>query len=431
MLTVFISHSHEEKDLALAWQTLLEHVSQGAIEVWLSSDTKPTGGMKIGAEWRENIYIKLEMANFVLAIISPRTVDRPWILWECGAASGTNKERGLIPVIFSMPLSDFDGPLSSYQAYAGEDKDKVIEICERLLVEAKLSPKKQYWEPILDTYLGSVRLHRPPRNAGPAAVSLWVRRIETYLISGRTSELPALADSMYSSLGSSFTIDVQIHELLSQVYLETGSYDLALAEVNRAIDCLPEDLGLLHRKILILIEKKEYFMARDNLDFIYREFPEAKFLPEIAGVEGRLHRELYESTGDKQELETAINAYELAYQRDPLSYYCGVNAVNLKLLAGKIEEAQKLAKEVMVICKDLLKHERSSFWLYFTLGELYLVLGDYENALKSYSDGLGRDPIPQKRQIESAFKGVRRVFASANLDSNQLARFDIMLGLKD
>ena len=146
MLKVFISHSHEEKDLALAWQTLLDHISQGAIEIWLSSDTKPTGGLKIGAEWRESIYEKLSNSNYVIAILSPASIDRPWILWECGVASGTNKERGLIPVVYSMPLSDFEGPLSSYQAYSGEDKSKIEEICERLMVEAGLTPKETILE---------------------------------------------------------------------------------------------------------------------------------------------------------------------------------------------------------------------------------------------------------------------------------------------
>lgn len=427
MLKVFISHSHDEKDLALAWQTLLEHVSQGAIEVWLSSDTKPSGGMKIGAEWRDSIYEKLSAADYVIAIISPRSIDRPWILWECGVASGTNKERGLIPVVFSMPLTDFEGPLSSYQAYSGEDKDKIIEICERLLVEAKLAPKKQYWEPILDAYIGSVRLHRPPRNAGPSAVSIWMRRIETYINSGRISELPSMADSMYSSLGTDSVVDVQIHDLLSQVFLETQNYEFAFNEVMKALEILPDDLGLLHRKILILLEQSEHGRAKENLDFVYRDFPEAKFLPEISGLEGRLHRELFETTGRIEELEAAISAYEVAYQKDSFSYYCGVNAVTLKLLAGRLEEAQDLAKDVLSVCQDLLTHDKISFWLDFTVGELCLVLGNHENALKSYSAGLKRVPVPRDRQKESALKGVRRIFTSVELDTKYLSSFEGIL----
>lgn len=423
MLKVFISHSHDEKDLALAWQTLLEHVSQGAIEVWLSSDTKPTGGMKIGAEWRDNIYEKLSAANFVVAIVSPRSIERPWIMWECGVASGTDKERGLIPVVYSMPMSDFEGPLSSYQAYSGENKDKVIEVCERLMIQAKLQPKKQYWDQQVETYISTVRLHKPPRNAGAAAISVWLRRIETLISIGRVAELQSLTDSMYSSLGTEKEIDIQIHDLLSQTFLEEKNYELALSEVQKALILLPDDLELLHRKTLILLEKREYLIAKDLLDYIYSEFPDARYLPEIAGLEGRLYRSLFEETGNKDQLTAAISAYERAYERDSLSYYSGVNAVTLKLISGNVVEAQEMAKKVLTVCQELAKRDIISFWLDFTLGELFLVLGEYESSIKHYSSGLERVPSPKIRQKESALNGIERIFKYGKLEEEQLRAF--------
>ncbi|MBC9786174.1 DUF4071 domain-containing protein [Heliobacterium chlorum] len=425
-LKVFISHSHDEKDIALAWQTLLDHISQGAIEVWLSSDTKPTGGMKIGAEWRDNIYNKLSSADFVIAVISPKSIERPWIIWECGVASGTNKERGIIPVVYSMSLSDFEGPLSSYQAYCGEDRNKVVEICERLLTEANLTPKTQYWSPIIDTYLSSVRLHRPARNASPAAVSVWMRRIETYIRAGRISELPTLTKSMYTSFGADKEVDVQIHELLSQIFLEDRKYDLALSEVSKALTYLPDDLSLLHRMVLIQIELKELNMAISSLNSIYSEFEEARSLPEFAGLEGRVHRELYYSTGKKDELEKAIKAYEVSYKNDPFNYYCGVNAASLNLIAGKIEEAKLIANSVLEVCKELITHHNVSFWLDFTMGDLFLILEDYDNAGIAYSTGLSRNPSPSERQKESVFKGIRRIISSSDLSEKFVQKIEII-----
>ncbi|MFC5469197.1 TRAFs-binding domain-containing protein [Cohnella suwonensis] len=427
MLKVFISHSHDEKDLALAWQTLLDHVSQGAIEVWLSSDTKPSGGMKIGAEWRDNIYEKLSAADYVIAIISPRSIERPWILWECGVASGTNKDRGLIPVVYSMPLSDFEGPLSSYQAYPGEDKERIIEICERLMVEAKLQPKKQYWEQQVETYLSTVRLHKPPRNVGTAAISVWLRRIESLISIGRISELGSLVDSMYSSFGTDKAMDIQIHDLLSQTFIEEKKYTLALSEVQKALTLLPDDLELLHRKALILLEEGNHSEAKELLDYIYREFPDARYLPEISGLEGRLYRELFESTGRRDALDAAISAYELAYEKDPLSYYCGVNSVTLRLIAGDIKGAQEKTKAVLAVCEELAKRDTVSFWVDFTIGELYLVLGDTDRALNLYGNGLKRNPGPKDRQKESALKGVQRIFTHTRLEAGLLTRFEELL----
>jgi len=428
MLKVFISHSHEEKDIAIAWQELLEHISQGAIEVWLSSDTKVSGGMRIGAEWRENIYDRLTESDFVIAVLSPRSIERPWILWETGVASGTNKERGLIPVIYSMPLSDFSGPLASYQAYSGEDEIKIIEICERLMTEAHLKPRPEYWGPIIENYIGVVKLHRPPRRAGASAINVWLRRIESYVNTGRSYELPSIVDSMYSSLGSRNSIDEQIHELLSKVFLEDRNFDYALTEVEKALNLLPDDLGLLHRKTLVLLETKQYQRAKESIDMIHREFPEAKYLPEVAGLEGRLYRQLYECTGEKDNLEQSIIAYETAYQKNRYSYYCGVNAVVLKYINGSVSESKILCEDVLSVCTEIQKHGKDSFWLDFTIGELKLILGDVEEAIIAYKSGLSREPKPKARHLESAFTAIQRVFDYTELNKENLVRFKELFG---
>jgi len=68
--SVFISHSHEERALAQAWKRLIDDVSQGAVDTWLSSDQSPDGGMPLGKEWRRTIYDKMQAATHVFAIFS-------------------------------------------------------------------------------------------------------------------------------------------------------------------------------------------------------------------------------------------------------------------------------------------------------------------------------------------------------------------------
>src|SRR5919107_1590084 len=101
-LRLLISHSTEEKALAEAWKDLIATTSSSAVEVWFSSDTAPSGGMAIGQEWRTYLYDRLAESDFVLAIQTPVTAGRPWIMWECGVASGVNKVRRIIPITFSM-----------------------------------------------------------------------------------------------------------------------------------------------------------------------------------------------------------------------------------------------------------------------------------------------------------------------------------------
>jgi hypothetical protein len=92
-LNVLISHSHAERALAEAWKILLRDISFGTIQPWYSSDKQAEGGMNIG-EWREQLRERIGSTDFVLAILSPQSRDRPWILWECGVANGIAYRKG-------------------------------------------------------------------------------------------------------------------------------------------------------------------------------------------------------------------------------------------------------------------------------------------------------------------------------------------------
>jgi hypothetical protein len=137
-IKVLISHYHEERALADAWKELLKSTSLGAIEAWYSSDSHAAGGMTIGIEWRDQLHEKLAESNFILAIQTPTSAGRPWVMWECGVASGIDKERGIIPIIYSMKPGELANPISSYQLYQGEDENQVRQVCERLTVAADL-----------------------------------------------------------------------------------------------------------------------------------------------------------------------------------------------------------------------------------------------------------------------------------------------------
>jgi hypothetical protein len=152
-LKVLISHAHDEKALAEAWSTLIADVLMGAVETWFSSDVTSGGGIGIGKEWRTDLYEKLAESGFIIAIQTPISTARPWIMWECGVASGIERERGIIPIVFGMRRSELANPLSSYQVYSGEDADQVREVLERLAKEAGLSPKEHHVDAPLKAYL--------------------------------------------------------------------------------------------------------------------------------------------------------------------------------------------------------------------------------------------------------------------------------------
>ena len=89
---VFISHDTGDADLAEAFANLLQDVSGGTLKSFRPSDKKGSSGIEFGTEWYKAIMSQLSDATDVVALLTPRSLHRPWILYEAGVAKG--KPRG-------------------------------------------------------------------------------------------------------------------------------------------------------------------------------------------------------------------------------------------------------------------------------------------------------------------------------------------------
>jgi hypothetical protein len=85
---VFISHDTRDAELAEAFGILLRKVSAGMIRSFCSSDKTVTGGIPFGDEWYRTLMSKLDTATDVVCLLTERSVERPWILYEAGVAKG-------------------------------------------------------------------------------------------------------------------------------------------------------------------------------------------------------------------------------------------------------------------------------------------------------------------------------------------------------
>src|SRR5215471_9978933 len=85
---IFISHDHRDAQLAEAFGNLLGDASGGFLKSFRSSDRKGGAGIEFGAEWYSEIMSKINDATDVVTLLTSRSVDRPWILYEAGVAKG-------------------------------------------------------------------------------------------------------------------------------------------------------------------------------------------------------------------------------------------------------------------------------------------------------------------------------------------------------
>ena len=97
-----------------------------------SSDKKGTAGMEYGEEWYSAIMGKLGSATDVVALLTPYSIDRPWILYEAGVAKGKigGKVLGLvIGVPFERASS---GPFYQFQN-CSDDADALTGLVMQLI----------------------------------------------------------------------------------------------------------------------------------------------------------------------------------------------------------------------------------------------------------------------------------------------------------
>ncbi len=429
-IKVLISHAHNEKALAKAWHELIENLTLGIVKTWFSSDTSPDGGINIGKEWRDDLYNKLSQSDFIIAIQTPSSSGRPWIMWECGVASGINKERGIIPIIYSIERSDLANPLSSYQVYKGDDEMQVREVCERIVKQAEINRNELLLDTSVKTYFKSVELYGSQKSLFVEEIEIWRERFEKLIREGRAGEIIGIRETMYASFGKLFKPSEQtlvIHELLSQILLEQKHSEKALEETNYALSLLNKDTILLHRKALILVELHNLQEAEALIKRIISIDQDLRSNSEIASLEGRLFREKWSSTKDTQDLEAAIEAYHRAYEADKTQYYPGINAASLALAKGDQPLAEQIFQEVLETCEQLQQRQVVSYWVDFTAGEAYLGLGQVEKAIEEYRKGLTRNPFPSERERNSALKGASRIIEVKNISKDIYAQIKALL----
>jgi hypothetical protein len=130
---IFLSHIHEEKDLAAVLQQSIEDEFGGFVDVFVSSDGY---SIPAGTNFLKRIEDGLTACVAGIFLISPNSVRRNWINFELGAVwirsilsmRGGGPEIPVIPVCHSGVTPDsLPAPLNSLNAILG-NRPKDLEI---------------------------------------------------------------------------------------------------------------------------------------------------------------------------------------------------------------------------------------------------------------------------------------------------------------
>jgi len=129
---VFISHDSRDAELAEAFANLLTDASGGILKSFRSSDKKGTAGIEFGSEWYRAIMEKIEDATDVVALLTQRSINRPWILYESGVAKGKLNST-VLGLAIGVPLDEAaTGPFAQFQNSA-DDEDSLTKLVLQLI----------------------------------------------------------------------------------------------------------------------------------------------------------------------------------------------------------------------------------------------------------------------------------------------------------
>lgn len=153
---VFISHVHEDRSIADAFSVLIQDVTAGSVPTYSSSATSGDQGIKYGTEWFQWIRARVDAADHVVAILTPNSVGRPWILFEAGLgkAAASGSVFGLA-VGMSVAAASV-GPFAVFQNSSSE-KLALMKLCRQLIEPSGLHPRDEVVAGMVDAFLTKVQ----------------------------------------------------------------------------------------------------------------------------------------------------------------------------------------------------------------------------------------------------------------------------------
>ena len=151
---IFIAHDSRDAELAEAFSELLKAVSVGLLRSFRSSDQKGTEGIEYGQQWFPEIMGKLERATQVVCLLTRRSLDRPWILYEAGVATGKASTR-VHGLALGIPFSRVNtGPFAQFQNCDGSNLESVTKLIMELMEQIPgADPQPDTLRPQVEAFL--------------------------------------------------------------------------------------------------------------------------------------------------------------------------------------------------------------------------------------------------------------------------------------
>ncbi len=146
--TVFISHASEDEQLGRAWMELIQSIPGKEEVPYLAEDMRR--GISAGDNWAANIDQALSDADITIAILTPGSNNRPWILWESGVAYG--RDKTFVPISCYLKEDQINPVLKQFQARDVMTQESAVKLCKELFLPGETL--SEFQETVLNAAAG-------------------------------------------------------------------------------------------------------------------------------------------------------------------------------------------------------------------------------------------------------------------------------------
>ncbi len=126
--TIFVSHASHDSEMAQILKESIEATFVNNVAVFAAS-------IDLGESWLPRIQAELATAEISLFLMTPNSLERPWVWFEMGAVWRRHEagEMLLIPVCYDISVEQLPRPLSDTQAIRLERAEDVRTLHTRII----------------------------------------------------------------------------------------------------------------------------------------------------------------------------------------------------------------------------------------------------------------------------------------------------------
>jgi len=428
---VFISHTHADKGIADALSAALRTLFQGRVDVCYST-SKEDGGIPAGISWFQWIVDQVRDCEVAYVLLTPSSIQRPWIPWEAGAVYGAALGRArasggagdddgsgaaqapVQPLLFHIEDKELPDPFHTLQFARGDKLDDMRKVFKALRRQIRgVLPEQVHDQSLLDldrtaeTFIAEVEkaLATAPLTPTEAAVQEWCGRLDGLRAQKRFSEAKQLHDWLELAFGRSRKdtarpLDLRIHRRLGELYLDGKSYARAAEQFELCRRLAPRDLFILRSLGQAYVDADELDKAKGILDVIVGLDEDAFLDADCAALKGRW----LSAKGKFSEAREVLTA---ALDHNETSHYLAGRLAQTELDLPDVPAARKTFARLQEIIEGL---DEQNVWTHASAANAAVALGKHDDAVAHLTAiaALG----PSAGEVQTIERGLRDLRAS-------------------